>query len=388
MQGAPIIQVSVRVFTHTTHKLRDSDGHTHPGPQRQTRNGLLTITTEDGLTGHALCPPEVLRREVLEAYVRPVLLGADPTLREALWQKLYKRQRGSNGQLTDKVLSAVEMALWDLAGRRANLPVWRMIGGYRDKVPAYGSTMCGDDLEGGLKTPEDYGRFADWLKNTRGYQAIKLHTWMPPVPGAPSVAMDIKACAAVREAVGPDYPLMLDASHWYSRREAIELGRGIQALGFAWFEEPMEEASISSYAALARELEIPVVGPETASGKHHIRAEWITQGACDILRTGVHDVGGIWPALKCMHLAESFNMECEVHSGGVENLTVLACAPNGRYYERGLLHPFLDHDQVPEYLNALPDPMDHDGFVAMPTLPGLGLDINFDWIANTLVEER
>jgi L-alanine-DL-glutamate epimerase-like enolase superfamily enzyme len=308
-------------------------------------------------------------------------------MRERLWHALARWQRGSGGQLTDRTLALVEMALLDLAARKAGLPAWRMLGGYRDKVPAYGSTMCGDELEGGLRTPEDYGRFAEWLVR-RGYQAIKLHTWMPPVSFAPSVAMDIKACAAVREAVGPGFPLMLDANHWYSRTEALELGRGIQALGYSWYEEPMEEASVQSYAWLARELEISVLGPETAWGKMHARAEWILAGACDILRTGVHDVGGIGPALKCAHLAEAFNMDCEIHGGGVENLTVLACMQNGRWYERGLLHPFLDHDELPEYLNALPDPMDEQGFVHLPQRSGLGLDINFDWIAAHTVAQH
>jgi L-alanine-DL-glutamate epimerase-like enolase superfamily enzyme len=375
-----IERVSVRVFTHTTRKVKDSDGHTHPGPPRQTKNALLTITCDDGSEGHALCGPEVMREAVVDAYVRTVLIGEDPYMREKLWQGLAHWQRGSQGQLTDKVLSAVDMALWDMAGRKLGLPVWQLIGGYRDKVPAYGSTMCGDEMEGGLATPEDYGRFADWMKNKRGYQAIKLHTWMPPVSFAPSVKMDIKACAAVREAVGPEFPLMLDASHWYSRIEALELGRGIQALGYYWYEEPMDEASMSSYSMLARELDIPIIGPETAGGKFHNRAEWIVNQACDILRTGVHDVGGITPALKTMHLAESFNMDCEVHSGGAENLVVLACTHNGRWYERGLLHPFLDHDECPEYLNNISDAMDNEGFVHLSRAPGLGADINFDWI--------
>ncbi|MBM3458531.1 MAG: enolase, partial [Armatimonadetes bacterium] len=241
-------------------------------------------------------------------------------------------------------------------------------------------TMCGDELEGGLATPEDYGRFALQLR-ARGYPAIKLHTWMPPVSFAPSVQTDLKACAAVREAVGPDFPLMLDANHWYSRTEALELGRGIQALGYYWYEEPMVEHSTSAYAWLAQQLEIPILGPEIAEGKYHTRAEWIRAGACDLLRAGVMDVGGIGPTLKCAHLAESFSMDCEIHGGGPGNLAVLGAIPNGRWYERGLLHPFLDHDTPPPYLHKLVDEMDDQGFVAMPNGPGLGEAIHFEYIA-------
>jgi L-alanine-DL-glutamate epimerase-like enolase superfamily enzyme len=99
----------------------------------------------------------------------------------------------------------------------------------------------------------------------------------------------------------------------------------------------------------------------------------------------VHDVGGIGPSLKIIHLAESFGMDCEVHGGGAGNLTLTAVQKNGRWYERGLLHPFLDYDEVPEYLNARADPMDRDGFVHLSQRPGLGDDINLDYIDGNLV---
>jgi L-alanine-DL-glutamate epimerase-like enolase superfamily enzyme len=164
------------------------------------------------------------------------------------------------------------------------------------------------------------------------------------------------------------------------------LGKQIQALNFAWYEEPMNEASISSYAWLAGQLDIPILGPETAAGKHHTRAEWIKAGACDILRTGVSDVGGIGPSLKVIHLAESFGMDCEVHREGPGNLTLCAVQSNGRWYERGLLHPFNDYDAVPEYLNRRFDEMDAEGFVHLPQIPGLGYDINFEYIERNLVK--
>jgi L-alanine-DL-glutamate epimerase-like enolase superfamily enzyme len=373
-----IDSISVRLFTHTTRQCKDIDGHTHPGPQVSVIKALLTIRS-DGAEGHAIGTPDLLRRELLDAYVRPTLMGRDPLQREALWLALAHWQRGSSGQWSDRSLALVDIALWDLAGKLLGAPVWKLAGGCRSKLPAYASTMCGDDIESGLATAADYGRFAQWLK-TRGYQAIKLHTWMPPIEGAPSVKMDIAACTAVREAVGDAMPLMLDANHWYSRMEALELGRAIQDLNYAWFEEPMEESSMGSYRWLAEQLEIPVLGPESAWGKHHMRAEWIAGGACDILRTGVHDVGGITPALKCMHLAEAFNMECEVHGTGLANLAVSAACHNSRWYERGLLHPHLDHEQTPEYLERLSDPMDDQGFVHLPDEPGLGERLHWPWI--------
>jgi L-alanine-DL-glutamate epimerase-like enolase superfamily enzyme len=354
------------------------------------QSSILSLTAEckglarDVARGHVICPNALVRPELLDQFIRPALIGQDVFMRERLWQKIAHRQRGSAGQLSDRTLAVVDLALWDAAGQAVGLPVWKMIGGYRDKLPAYGSIMCGDEVEGGLKTPQDYARYALWLVK-RGYHAIKLHTWMPPVSFAPSVDMDIAACAAVREAVGPDFPLMLDASHWYSRSEALRLGRAIEKLNFLWYEEPMDEASMGAYQWMSNNLGIDVLGPESAGGKHHTRAEWLRAGACDILRTGVHDVGGLTPALKCMHLAESFYVNCEVHGTGIANLTLSAVSSNCKYYERGLLHPFLDYDKVPEYLTYLPDEMDEQGYVHLNTTPGFGDPINWDWVKDHTV---
>ena len=198
-----IERVTRTVFTYPTRRAVDSGGHSHPGDERQATMAMLTIATDNGTSGYAFGPPEVIREDILNSSVRRVLIGQHPFQRESLWQDLAHRQRGSAGQLTDRALAVVDQALWDLAGRELSVPVYHLIGGFRDKVPAYGSTMCGDELIGGLATPEDYARFAEKLV-ARGYKAIKLHTWMPPVAFAPNPKMDIKACAAVREAVGPD----------------------------------------------------------------------------------------------------------------------------------------------------------------------------------------
>lgn len=371
-------------FSYPTRRAVDAAGHAHPGPERPARLTLLTITTDDGHQGHAFAPPEVVRPYVLDAYVRKVLVGQDPLQREKLWHGLEHWQRGSAGQLTDRALAAVDQALWDLAGRRFDTPVYKLIGGYRDKVPAYGSTMCGDELKGGLSTPDEYAAFAEKLV-ARGYQAIKLHTWMPPVSFAPSVEMDIKACAAVREAVGPGIQLMLDGFHNYSRTDALRIGRALEKLEFAWFEEMMNEQSMASYVWLSEQLDIPVLGPESLSGKHHSRADWVKAGASDILRAGVPGTGGITPTLKVAHLAESFGLNCEVHGNGAANLTVCGAIKNCRWYERGLLHPFLDYDEVPAYLKSLNDPMDAEGYVHLSRKPGLGDDIDFDYIAANTV---
>lgn len=371
-----IVDLITEAFRYRSRVVRDSEGHIHPGPEHETTQTLLRIVTDEGVEGHAFGA----NAQVIKGIVRPLVVGQDPFYRERIWQSLKERQRLHLGQLSDRVLTTVDLALWDLAGKALNQPVHKLLGAYRDKVPAYASTMCGDDLEGGLNTPEAYAEFALQCK-ARGYPAFKLHTWQPPMPGAPDVKRDVAACAAVREALGPDVDLMLDPYHYYSREEALYLGRALEKLDYYWMEEPMDEHSTSSYVWLAEQLALPICGPETAEGKMYTRAEWIVRGASDISRGGVGDVGGITPLMKVVHLCESFGVRMEVHGGGVGNLHVL-CAMGipGQYYERGLLHPFLDHDQPQPWLKEPVDPMDDEGYVSVSQRPGLGMDIDLDYI--------
>ena len=359
--------------------MRDSEGHGHPGPPHDATNTLMTIKTDDGHEGYWVGG----NRRVIESVVKPILIGEDPFYRERIWQTLKERQRLNMGTLSDRVIGTVDLALWDLAGRALGQPVHKLIGASRDKVLAYASTMCGDDLKGGLDTPEAYAEFALWCQG-QGYKAFKLHTWQPPYEGAPDPKRDVAAA----EAVGDSMALMLDPFHYYSRADALYIGKELEKIGFLWIEEPMDEHSTSSYVWLTEQLDIAVVGPETAEGRMQTRAEWIVRGASDITRSGVGDVGGLTPLMKCVHLAEAFGMDLEVHGGGPGNLHALcAMGIDGKYYERGLLHPFIDYEKPAEWLNALVDPMDDEGYVHVPQSPGLGLDLNFDYIREHAVAE-
>ncbi len=374
-----IADVNVETFRYTSNIVRDADGHGHPGPEHDATQTLLTIRTDDGLEGHSFGA----NAAVIESMVRPILLGEDPLYRERIWHTLFERQRLALDRLSDKVLAAVDLALWDLAGKAATLPVYKLLGATRTKVPAYASSMCGDDLDGGLNTPEAYAEFALQCK-ARGYTAFKLHTWQPPYSADPK--RDIAACAAVREAVGPEMVLMLDPYHFYSRAQAYYLAKELEKLDYYWMEEPMPEHSIASYVWLAQQTALHIVGPETAEGKHFTRAEWVMAHACDMLRAGVRDVGGITPMVKIAHLAESFGMQMESHGPDVANMHVLcSMSVPGEYHERGLLHPFVDYETPKPWLNALQDPMDDEGYVHIPDGPGLGLDINFDYIRDNLL---
>ena len=372
-----ITDITVERFKTTGRTISDADGHGHPAPEPyETTSSIMKIHTDEGIEGITVGG----NADLLNAIVRPLIIGRDPFFREEIWHLLNERQRLHKGTLSDRLICAVDLALWDLAGKATNLPVYKLLGATRSKVPAYASTMCGDDLAGGLSTPEEFGIFAKTCQD-RGYTAFKLHTWQPPIHWAPDPKMDVAACAAVREAVGSDMKLMLDPFHFYDRQDACWIGRELEKLDYYWIEEPMDEQSMSSYKWLTQELTIPVVGPETMEGKHFTRAEWIVQNAADISRAGVGDVGGLPPLMKTIHLCEAHGVRCEIHGGGPGNLAAL-CAMRipGEYYERGLLHPFVDYDEPAPHLRSIADPLDDEGNVTISDAPGLGWDFDWEWI--------
>ena len=375
-----IVKIGARKIHYTSSIVRDAEGHGHPGGPHDASMGFLAITCDDGTEGYSF-------GNIVTDMVNTIghsLIGEDPFYHERIWQNLRAWQRLKTA-FDERTLCAIDNALWDIRGKKCGQPVYKLLGAYRDKVPAYGSIMVGDDIPGGLDSPEAYARFALELVK-RGYKAVKLHTWMPPIIPEPDPKLDVKACAAVREAVGPDIELMLDPYHDYSRQQAYYIARELEKLNFLWMEEPMDEYSISSYKWLTRETALPICGPETAAGKSRTRGEWILAEAADIGRSGDIDTGGITPLIKCVHLYESFGMSVELHGNTLGNLHVLgAMGIEGKYYERGLLHPLLDYECPSPWLNTIIDPMDKDGFVSIPSRPGLGWDLNMEYIRSNLV---
>ncbi|MEM2960642.1 MAG: enolase C-terminal domain-like protein [Candidatus Bathyarchaeia archaeon] len=373
-----IIDIETTVFKYKTNIIRDCDGHVHPGPEHYETYSLTRIVTDEGIDG--LCFGG--DKDVIEHVVKPIIIGKNPMERESIWQKLHWASRLL---LSEETIAVVDMALWDFAGKYLDQPVYRLLGGHRDKIPAYASTMCGDDIDGGLNTPEAYADFAEKCMK-QGYTAFKMHSWMYPY--GPDPKRDIAACAAVKERVGDKMRLMLDPHHFYTKEEALYIGRHLEKLGFYWFEEPMDEYNVSSYVWLANKLEIPIVGPESAGGMLSTRAEWIIRGASDISRYGVH-LGGITPLMKTVHLCEAFGVRLEVHGGGAASLQCLAAMSiPGEYYERGLLHPLVDYEKSQPWLRSPVDPIDSQGYVHVSDKPGIYMDIDWDFIEENSVKNK
>ena len=380
-----IVKAYAQNIHHTSNMVRDGEGHSHPGKSvHDAKTPIFTIECDDGTKGYAIGGR--MNTKVLNKTVAPAIIGEDPFDHEKIWQRMTTWQR-LWPDFNDHTLGALDIALWDVCGKKCNLPVYKLLGGVRDKVPCYASTMVGDDIEGGLNTPKAFADFALKLV-AKGYRAIKLHTWMSPIVPVPNPKLDVECCRMVREAVGPDIDLMLDTYHYYTRTDAYYIAREIEKLGFLWLEEPMDENSMESYAWLQRKTTLPICGPETAFGKERNRANWIVNGACDIGRAGVDDVGGITAVMKTVHLYSAFGMSCEIHGARPGNLQCLGAmsAEQGKYFERGLEHPLKDLERPNPWENSKYDQMDRDGMVQIPQRAGMGWDLNFDYIENNIVE--
>jgi L-alanine-DL-glutamate epimerase-like enolase superfamily enzyme len=317
------------------------------------------------------------QRTVLEGHIKSLITGQDPFDREKFWHWLWV------ANVDENLISVLDMALWDLQARVFGVPVYKLLGGCRDKVKAYASTYPN------MGTPEDYARHASECKR-QGYAHYKIHPyyfWDPvkhePDPGRPShTQQDIEVCRAVREAVGNDMLLSFDPWGTYrTYEEAYRVGRALEELDFYWYEHPMPEYRVSAYEKLCRELEIPILSPEIAAGSLYTRADWILRGASDMSRIDVLR-GGITGVKKMIAVCEAYGVKCEIHMSGFANLQVLGSSSEDvcEYYERGLLAPGVDYETPPPYLETIGDPMDEEGYVHLPQEPGMGYRINWDYI--------
>ena len=323
--------------------------------------GLLKIQTDQGVTGHAFLGSAFFPADSdggsLVRVLKPLLMGQDPVDRDRLYQAMFKRVRTT----TVRCIGAVDVALWDIAGQVAGLPIHRLLGTYRDQVPAYISSAV-------LASPQAYAEEAQQYK-AQNLVAYKIH---PPQ----SWREDIRVCEAVREAVGDEYLLMLDAAWSYDYPAALRVGRAVQDLGYYWYEDPLADNDIYNYLELRRHLHIPIMATEYPAGGLDAFTPWVKERATDYLRGAVAVKGGITGLMKVAHLAEAFHLNFEVHHGGnslnnVANLHVIMAIRNTEFFEVLLPAASQKYGLVQDIA------IDAQGMVHAPQGPGLGAQIDF-----------
>lgn len=316
-----------------------------PGGDGKRSSAKLSIKTDEGIEGIAFSGRGAIVKDLVDRRLREELIGQDPLMKEYLWHRVWEVDRIEEFPIY--FLGLADIALWDITAKAAGLPLYKLIGGYRDRVPAYASTVTFGSIE-------EYLDVADQCLEY-GFRAIKLHAWG-------RARDDARLGQALRAHVGPEIDLMYDGSAGFDFVDALYLGRALEEAGFLWYEEPMREFSIDAYRRLADALTIPLLSGETSDGCHYNIADFIAFNAADMVRTSTGLRGGVTGALRIAHLAESHHLRAEVHGGGLPNLHVCCAIPNTTYYESLV------------YTNPITVEagIERDGMIAAPTGPGIG----------------
>lgn len=338
------------------------------------RASILRLETDTGVHG------EAPGNQPLPANVAAYLLGKNPFEREKIYNDLKRGLRH-----TDRTaISAVDVALWDFAGKTTNLPIYRLLGGYKQSVPAYASTYHGDE-NGGLSTPEAFADFAEECYGL-GYRAFKIHGW-----GNAPIEREIANVHAVGQRVGERMALMIDpACEYETWAEALLIGRACDAQAFFWLEDPYKDGGVSIFAhrKLREMIKTPILQTEHIFGlEQHV--DFIAHGGTDFVRAGTYEDGGITGVMKIAHAAEGFGLDVELHGGGLAHRHCLAAIRNTNYYELGLVHPLIKQAKAPIYPAEFTDELtniDANGHVPIPQGPGLGVEIDWEYIERNRVD--
>ena len=322
---------------------------------------LVFVDTDEGVTGESLLWAfgtkrlDVLSNMVLS--LKSDVLGEDPHYTEKIWRKLWSVIQffGVEG-ISIFALSAIDRACWDAVGKATGKPLYKLLGAYRDEVPTYAS---------GFWLHESIEELVEEAKAflAKGYRAMKMRI------GRPRMEDDLNRARAVREALGQDVKLMVDANQRFTVEYAIRLGRKLEELDIAWFEEPVPAYDLEGTARVAAALDVPVAGGENIYTRYGFR-EMLERKAADILMPDLITVGGVTELLKVAHMAEAFGVPVTPHIFPEESMQLAGALPNCIYVENMPWFSPLYREEI-ELRN---------GSIVLPQRPGFGFTFDPDVI--------
>ena len=346
---------------------------------RQRSATLVEVVTDDGVTGwgeafaQGLEPPEIAAAAI-EYALKPLLIGADPLATEVLWHRMYHATRdyGRKGSVV-AAISALDIALWDIAGRARGEPIHKLLGGaFRDRVEPYATGFYR------IKGQGEAARLAEEAvrHHEAGFRLMKVKLGY-------GVEDDIACMQAICRAIeGRDITLMIDTNHAYGRAEALRLGRALADCKLRWYEEPVVPEDLRGYAEMREKLTMPIAGGENEHTMYGYR-ELFAAGAVDIAQPDLGSCGGITAARHIIALAQSHGVAVNPHVWGsaiaqAASLQVIAALPVAHHslfaqepvfeYDRSS-HPFRQH--------LITEPiLQQGGWVTIPDGPGLGVEID------------
>jgi D-galactarolactone cycloisomerase len=338
---------------------------------------LIKVTTDEGIVGwgEAFCHdawPALIA--MIEQVYKPLLIDKDPLAREVIWDTLYNwtRDYGQKGAVVI-ALSGIDIALWDIVGKAAGLPIHTLLGGpFRDRVQAYAT---------GLYVTEEALRKISVLADEaatyvqEGFRAIKMKIGFGP-------QRDSEFVRAVRHAIGSETMLMVDANHAYDAATAIAVGHAIEKHNVAWFEEPVIPENLAGYRAVRRAINIPIAGGEAEFTRYGFR-ELVSRGAVDILQPDLCSMGGISEGWKVAAMAAAWGVRCMPHVWGtgvalaaaLHFIAALPPQPPSLNADGPMLE--LDRTENPLRDLVLRDPLQLvDCYALVPQGVGLGVEVD------------
>ena len=350
---------------------------------------LVEVETDEGITGWGECfgagNIALANKGIVEQVIQPMVLGMDPLDRDVIWHKIYNlmRDHGQKGMPLQS-LSGVDIALWDIAGKVAGLPLHKMIGGaHRDRIDVYGYGM--------MLRPESadslIARFGDEAAAIKGmgFKATKMKVGLGPKD-------DVRLIEAVRRGVGDDYRFMIDANHAYTTHDAFYVGRAMEEFDPYWFEEPVAPEDLDGYRELRQGLRVNISGGEAEFNRWGWRALLECRGL-DIAQPEVCALGGISEYLRVLALCHAHFTPVVNHVWGsavavATNMHLLAAMPplpGGLFPWEPMLEFDTTHNTFRDEL--LTEPLDiqgqvtaSGGQVAIPDGPGIGVTPDLDFI--------
>lgn len=320
----------------------------------------VRIDDEDGLEGvgytYSVGVGGRAIYSLVEHDLKPMLMNEDSSRIEHLWQKMWWRLHfAGRGGHASFAIAAVDIALWDLAGKRAKLPLWRLLGGHNPRIKVYAG---GVDLHFPIDRLQEQAR--GFL--ARGFRAIKMKV------GRPRLSEDIARVKAIRELVGDDIPLMVDVNMGWSAEQAIQATKAFAGYGVSWLEEPTIPDDLAGHVKIMREGVLPIAAGENFHTLYEFR-NFITAGAVSFPEPDLATCGGVSVWMKVARLAEAHNLPITTH--GVHDLHVhlLAAIPNASYLEA---HGFGLENFMAEPMRIV------DGETIAPERPGHGVELDWD----------
>jgi D-arabinonate dehydratase len=351
-----IVDITTEEYKWPRHKPITNGLHTYT----HSGLGLVKIKTDEGTEGIGLGGTGGIQRATIER-LKQDLIGEDPINTERLWHKMWVPKLIGRRGLTTRAISAVDIGLWDLRAKVAGMPLYKMLGGFRNRMPTY---IAGGYYEEGkgLKELGDEMRY----NVDMGAKAVKMKI------GAVPINEDVARVKAVREAIGPNVSLLVDANCAYRAYQAIQIAKKMEEHDIFWFEEPVAPDDYEGHRRLADATAIPIATGENEYTRYGFR-DLIANQCASILNADAKVLGGVTEFMKVAALAQAHDLDVAPHGSQDIHIHLVTAISNGLILE--FYRDSVDPMWGKMYKTTLM--LNDDGTVSPPELPGIGVDPNY-----------